>query len=47
MNNTTKWNNVMENSVNEGSYLMGTVAIILLLLACISTGFYFAVSAYA
>ena len=46
MNNTENTNGALE-SWSEGSYLMGTFAIVMMILTLIGSGFYLAVSNYA
>ena len=47
MNKTESRNSVLENPMSEVSYLMGTFAILLMILIFIGAGFYLAVSNYA
>ena len=46
MNNTENTNGALE-SWSEGSYLMGTFAIVMMILTLIGSGFYLVVSNYA
>ena len=46
MNITNNRNSALENG-NEGSYLMGTFAIIMMILTLIGSGFYLVVTNYA
>ncbi len=47
MNNTVNTKSAFENDNNEVSYLMGTLAIVLMMLMFVGAGFYLLVSNYA
>ncbi|MGV3657325.1 MAG: hypothetical protein ACO1NX_05205 [Chitinophagaceae bacterium] len=47
MNNTVNTRSAFENHDNEVSYLMGTLAIVLMMLMFVGAGFYLLVSNYA